>query len=121
MPVSFDCTLHVFLRLPIYIWQRSHVFSCQTEAMATGFQCFWSLSLTLSLYFIHSTSSSHVTSICKTLLVSLQLITTLILRVYFCLNQVYIVYLGHANYTDPLLTYEHHVRHLTSVFHRSTN
>ncbi|KAL1565701.1 subtilisin-like protease SBT3.18 [Salvia divinorum] len=57
--------------------------------MGTGSQCFWILSLTLSLYFIHSTSSSHV----------------------------YIVYLGHAHHTNPLLTYEHHVRHLASVFH----
>ncbi|KAH6823710.1 hypothetical protein C2S53_004446 [Perilla frutescens var. hirtella] len=58
--------------------------------MASALRCFWGLSLSLSLYLIHSISTSHV----------------------------YIVYLGHVHHTDPFLTSEHHVRLLASVFQR---
>ncbi|KAJ6714186.1 SUBTILISIN-LIKE PROTEASE SBT3.18 [Salix viminalis] len=56
--------------------------------MAAYLQCFWGLSLSLSLYFIHSRSTSHV----------------------------YVVYLGLSQFRDPLVTSKSHIQLLSNVF-----
>jgi hypothetical protein len=94
--------------------------------MATYLQCFWGLFLSLSLYFIHSTPTPHVTLLLKALQLffwspSLIMISDdLYLFFYFfsVFPQVYIVYLGLNHIHDPTLTSKYHHQLLSNVFAR---
>lgn len=92
--------------------------------MATYLQCFWGLSLSLSLYFIQSTPTPQVTLLPKSVSsasfvpFSNNDLISLFISDFFDFSQVYIVYLGLSHIHDPTLTSKYHHQLLSNVFAR---